>query len=390
MCKQIFVDLMSTKSSIEHKRILELNKDNQDFLMLLKHYLDPKVSTGISKSKIKTIMQLDVGDSKDTLQSILEYVKVNNTGKKDVLERIGTFTKDEIILRLITKTIKLGVGASTVNAVLPNFIQEPNFMLAHKFNESVNPESWYAISTKLDGNRASYKDGVWMSKNGLIIEGIDIDMSGLNQEYEYDGELIAMAGKTSAEVYKNTSKIMRSKGIKSGLKFVIFDLIEDGTWKQRRQLLNHLITLITQDNIELIGIIDFVKGSDMEAIKCLLRDAIAKDEEGLMANDVEALYDRGKRSKNILKIKEFHDAEFKCVGVEEGSGDLKGTLGSITIENNGVLVSVGSGFNRSDRDYFWNNKNEIIGKNVTVRYFEVTEDGSLRFPVYKGIKNILE
>ena len=64
-------------------------------------------------------------------------------------------------------------------------------------------------------------------------------------------------------------------------------------------------------------------------------------------------------------------------------------LKNIIIEHKGCKVQVGSGFSQEQRRYYYHNPNEIIGKTVTVQYFEETEnqDGgySLRFPVIKGI-----
>ena len=58
----------------------------------------------------------------------------------------------------------------------------------------------------------------------------------------------------------------------------------------------------------------------------------------------------------------------------------------------GYAVSVGSGFNDSDREYFINNPNEIIGRVVEISFFEESsnQDGgiSLRFPVFKCVREI--
>jgi len=52
-------------------------------------------------------------------------------------------------------------------------------------------------------------------------------------------------------------------------------------------------------------------------------------------------------------------------------------------------VAVGSGFSKEEREYYYANPNELLGKIVTVQYFEETENQmgglSLRFPVIKHI-----
>ena len=74
---------------------------------------------------------------------------------------------------------------------------------------------------------------------------------------------------------------------------------------------------------------------------------------------------------------------------ENGKQIEKECLSNITIEHKGNRVSVGSGFNKEQREYYLNRHNELIGKTITVQYFEETQNQnggySLRFPVVKHI-----
>ena len=64
-------------------------------------------------------------------------------------------------------------------------------------------------------------------------------------------------------------------------------------------------------------------------------------------------------------------------------------LSKVIIEHKGNDVGVGSGFSMEQRLYFKDHPEDIIGKVITVTYFEETknQDGtfSLRFPVVKYI-----
>ena len=106
---------------------------------------------------------------------------------------------------------------------------------------------------------------------------------------------------------------------------------------------------------------------------------------------------KGKRSDEVLKVKSFHDAEYVVLDVEsdiqrvivDGAEFSELMLKNIIIEHKGNRVQVGSGFNHEQRRYYFNNPNEIIGKQVTVQYFEETHNQnggtSLRFPTIKAI-----
>lgn len=120
--------------------------------------------------------------------------------------------------------------------------------------------------------------------------------------------------------------------------------------------------------------------------------------EGLILRDRTAPY-RGKRSNDILKIKDFHDAEYEVISYETGPFRVidestgleveEEMLTNVIIEHKGYKVSVGSGFTLEERRHFYNHPKELIGCIITVKYFEETKNKkggiSLRFPTVKAI-----
>jgi DNA ligase-1 len=103
----------------------------------------------------------------------------------------------------------------------------------------------------------------------------------------------------------------------------------------------------------------------------------------------------GKRSNEILKIKEMHDAEYTVIDLEtaiqrviiDGAEVEELMLKNAIVEHRGNRVQVGSGFSLEQRRFFRDNPAELLGKTITVQYFEETQDQhgnhSLRFPVFK-------
>jgi DNA ligase-1 len=124
-------------------------------------------------------------------------------------------------------------------------------------------------------------------------------------------------------------------------------------------------------------------------------DAKENGWEGLMLRK-DAPY-QGKRSNDVLKVKQFYDAEYVVVDIEnavnrvivDGKEVEEMMMRNVVIEHKGNRVQVGSGFNHEQKRYYFENPNEIIGKQITVQYFEETKNQnggiSLRFPTVKAI-----
>jgi len=103
----------------------------------------------------------------------------------------------------------------------------------------------------------------------------------------------------------------------------------------------------------------------------------------------------GKRSKNLVKVKSFHDAEYEVLGwdvdthevVRDGKSVSMTMLSQVWIEHKGHIVKVGSGFTQEQRLEYMDGS--IVGKIITVQYFEETNNDkggiSLRFPTVKVI-----
>ena len=97
-----------------------------------------------------------------------------------------------------------------------------------------------------------------------------------------------------------------------------------------------------------------------------------------------------KRSYNLQKFKDFHDAEAIIVGYEEGKGKRVGTLGKFVMQDEeGVQFGCppGKGFNYKDLRNILNNIHDYIGQEATFTYFERTKAGSYRHPLFKTIRN---
>ena len=159
-------------------------------------------------------------------------------------------------------------------------------------------------------------------------------------------------------------------------------------YRNRRAILSAIFDFNKFEFFQLLP--KLYQGSDTSKILELLEDQTAKGEEGIMINILNAPYEF-KRTNNLLKVKKFQDTELEVIGLEEGTNKLAGTLGAFICKYKNNVVRVGSGLSDEDRAYFWNNQDNIIGKFITVKYFETSTDSktgleSLRFPIYMRVR----
>ena len=87
-----------------------------------------------------------------------------------------------------------------------------------------------------------------------------------------------------------------------------------------------------------------------------------------------------KRSKFLIKHKSFIDEEYTILGVEEGVGNKSGMVGKFLFSNkDGKSFKASPKFNWVECTEMWNNKENLVGKSATIKYFNLTPDGIPRF-----------
>lgn len=415
--KEIFAQLQSTNSKLEKQKIIKDNADNQQFTDTLVFLLSPYVLTGMSERKINK----KVGAVRGVIiswENAVEYLSKHNTGTDHDIALIQSFITNQpedmqdFYKGLITKSIKLGCDAKTVNSVLgKGFIPSFEIQLAEKYFEKPNKVVGnFTLTEKLDGFRLAtiiHNDKIeFYSRQGQLVEGlveVEEDMKmfcKVNKLHNafFDGELVAVNCEelSSDENYKVVTKTARTKGIKRGLKYNIFDTLSyeefmsqncDTEYYKRRQLLNELSKNVNLTHINILPVL--YNGSDKDMIMEYLNKARENHKEGIMINLNNGMYEF-KRTTNLLKVKVMQDADLKIVDVYEGTGKNKGKLGGIIIEfiykDNTYRCECGSGFSDDERIDYWKNPEKILNKIATIQYFEISKNDNggygLRFPVW--------
>lgn len=407
-------ETQGTNAKIE---FLSNYKDNELLLSVLNLMYNPAISTKLARKKIEKELSNDIVH--EVIYTDFDFVNFLSTkcsGKDcdivSVQEYINDFKEEyerDILKEIATQTLSIGMDYKNINKSFGyRFIDLLEPMLAYALEkrlDKIDQTDRFSASLKLDGFRTLIKyteDGIEAySRNGLKMEGLEDFLGKIKDSLPfknmiYDGELLTQKTyKDSKEGYKAISKIARTKGLKNpdDLCFHCFDNVPydeflEGTSKKdyigRRMDLEQIIETNYIKVVKSLGLFT-VDSSDLHT----LLDKIVEDGgEGLMINQLDSKYET-KRSTGILKMKKFHSCDLLCTGVEEGTGNFKGMLGSIVCNYKGYKLNVGTGFSQHERELYWDNPELVVGKIVEIRYFEETSNSkdnglSLRFPSWMG------
>lgn len=274
-------------------------------------------------------------------------------------------------------------------------------MLAEKFNSKKSKDYPYYSQPKLDGVRCLVAEDVMQTRNGKMFVSsphIRDALEGFFEEfpdYILDGELynhelkndfekiISLARKT-----KPTPKDLEES--KEMVEFHVYDVItpEPMTYEERLEFLQENV----MSRFEKIVVVTATIVNNFEEAQEKLGEYLESGYEGQMLRKSEAPYEH-RRSKSLLKHKEFEDDEFEIVDVIEGKGNWASYAKSIMIRlSNGEIQRSGMRGNFKNGKEILENKEAYIGTQVTVRYQNKTADGKLRFPVvvafWKGKRDV--
>lgn len=109
--------------------------------------------------------------------------------------------------------------------------------------------------------------------------------------------------------------------------------------------------------------------------------------EGMMVRNKGSLYKYKHRSYDLQKVKRFVDNEFEIIGGKDGSGREAGLIIFKCKTECGLEFDVRPMGSHEVRAKMFENLDSYIGKELTVRYQELTDDGRPRFPVGVSIRD---
>tara|TARA_R110002110_G_scaffold35364_8_gene119506 strand:- start:2657 stop:4627 length:1971 start_codon:yes stop_codon:yes gene_type:complete len=281
-------------------------------------------------------------------------------------------------------------------------------MLAKKFSKAARHIEYPAAGQrKFDGVRCLSMQAEGFPSNIVLLTRKNKEFAGMNQLRSEIALLnLPPSIVLDGELYSDTLTFQRVVGLVrkkpenlsdqdladlDQVSYRIYDLINlsnmDMTFVARYRLLQSLLGAVPSSQTPRLRITRNVRIRNEEDVTAYL--ALFEEEgfEGLMVRNLESPYELDKRSKHLQKVKTFIDAEFPIVGYYEATGNDRGTPIWECEAPNGRLFRARPMGTLAERRILWANRDALVGRPLTVRFFEYTDDGVPRFPVGVTIRD---
>jgi DNA ligase-1 len=419
---QAFVDASnSTNSNSDKLEVIRNYSNDQDVMKALRYVYHPLKQFHVTSANCQKRSDLVAPMSVyNDLFSMLDDLIGRNVTGHAAIEVVNRFVADNIqhadlIWCILDRNLKTRSTASMINTVVPDLIPSFDVALAKAYDEKtqkkVNWKDGWFVSRKLDGVRCLCVFDEEGNINFYSRQGNEFETLGnIKKAFApyglrklvLDGE-ICMVDENGNEDFQGIMKQIKRKDhtIKTP-KFLVFDVLhldefESGTSDRNFALRQAELELFmaTFTTGGLVSAVDQTLVTGDSDLQNYVDLANQSGWEGLMLR--KNVNYKGKRSDDILKVKQFHDAEYVVVDLEhdlhrvvvDGREVEEEMLSHVIVEHKGNRVRVGSGFNHEQRRHYKRNPELILGKTITVQYFEESRNQngeySLRFPVVKAI-----
>jgi DNA ligase-1 len=272
-------------------------------------------------------------------------------------------------------------------------------MLAYKVDKK--PVDWSEkvfIQPKLDGVRCIFtKDGAY-SRTGKEFKNlahIKYDLTDFFKKHPnviLDGELYNHALKDDFEkiislVRKQKPTDQDASDAENLVQYHVYDsihsMLHDVNYEDRFNWLTRYLPIAATMTLIKNTVVD-----SQDEAKMLHDVHLAQGYEGSMLR-LNKKYEH-KRSYNLQKFKDFSDTEATIVGYEAGKGKFTGLIGKFFMQDddgNEFGCPIGKGYNFADRKNILDNIHDYIGQRATFTYFQRTQAGSYRHPLFKTLRN---
>ena len=340
--------ILYKKDSKNKLRILKVFTE-YDTVIQQSGLIEGKLTTNIRKCKPKNIGKVNETTAEGQAEIEAKAI-VEKKLKEGYFKTVEEALNEEVLMPMLAKSIDL------------NTVKFPVF-----------------AQPKLDGMRATTNKSKLISRKNREID--TIKHINIPSHLKLDGELYAH-GLSFQENMKLIKKY--GEGETELIQYWVYDLPQqNGGFNIRGLVLAEIIEELKLSNVKLVPT---YKVHNKEELKEIHARFLSDGFEGTMVRtNCDTPYEYNKRSDSLLKYKDFIDKAYTIVDIVPS--EKIPTHGVVMCEmDNGIRFKCGMKVSHEVREDMLRNKAEHIGQTAEVRYFELTDDGVPRFPVYVGTR----
>jgi DNA ligase 1 len=257
-------------------------------------------------------------------------------------------------------------------------------MLAHTYEDHKHKLTFPVLmQPKLDGLRALayWRDGrVVLQSRG----NKEYDLPHIKQAVEptvrqgvvLDGEIYAH----DVGLQSINSLARKPRAESTILQYWVYDQINQDRFVDRSEDVASLVADLPGTVVQRVPVVPV---NNEAHIKCTQEYFVSKGFEGAMVRTYSCPYKQGGRSAELLKVKNWLDAEYPVVGCKEGKDGLPVFVCSVP---DGRTFDVRPKGTEAERLKLLKDADSFIGKMMTVKYFDLTDEGLPHFGVGLGIR----
>ena len=412
------------ESTSSNAKIEVIKQVSEDLKKVLYYTYNPYYHFGVSSKNLHKRNDLVQDNVFLNVFDMLDLLRKRNITGHAAISMLNGFIatnkgSSDLIYKILDKDLKIRSGVKSISKAFPDLIPEFNVALADTFNEKtqkkINFDRQWFLSRKLDGVRCitiidENGDISFFSRAGkefLTLSKIADEIKALNlTSTVLDGEVCKFKHENNEEDFQGIIKEIRRKNHTiDNVTYYMFDMLSMKDFTKKKSdvkfsvRLSNLNNTLSSKSFKHLKVLKQDPVFSLEEMNVYIDD-FKKDKnrnnwEGLIARK-DTIY-QGKRSRDILKVKTFFDAEYVVKSVIFGpfrhvvdhvevEAEM---LSAVVVEHKGNEVQVGSGFSIEQRQYYHKYPEDILNKTITVQYFEESQNQlgeySLRFPVIKNI-----
>lgn len=398
--------------------------DSKELRYLLNQALSPQITFGMKKLPEPTPTDNDKFlDAAwfEAFRATLKQLEARKLTGNEAKEYIGGFLgvctdlQRKWSERVIRQDLRLNIGAKDVNNTLGDVIFQFSTPLAldYKKVKEKDLKARFVIEPKLDGARCvAYMEanggGVTLySRTGKVwgnFESVRLQLEEVNKYRRFkrnkdvvlDGEVVCFVDdKINFQALQHNLFDDEETG---KLKYFVFDLCEREEWESQAAVPYETrisnAKVFVHDSIEEVsgtvfklGIVDsfVVENPTVAQLESHCEAFTLRGFEGAMARRGDIGIEL-KRSKHLMKIKTFLDAEAEIIGFAAGAGKYLNQMGALICKTaSGVVFELGTGFSDEQRKKM--PKQPLIGEFAVYKYKTLTDDGVPFHTSFKGIRH---